>query len=63
MQADYSSVMPFIVKALLDSIGAREGYRLYEKRDALVRTLIEEVGKNGDWLADTLEYPLAAGRS
>jgi deoxyhypusine synthase len=86
MQADYSTVMPVLVKALLDNraryaewasrmgeaalfekhprargyLRPREGYRLFERREALVARLAAEVGKNKDWLFDTLEYPLAA---
>lgn len=89
MQADYSTVMPFVVKALLDNraryqrwaermgeealfekhekargyLRPRDGYRLFEKRDALVTTLLAEVKKNGDWLSETLRYPLARSPS
>ena len=71
MQGDYSAVMPFIVKALLDNKAAgREGYtrpaggyRLYEKRDELVRNLTEHVAMNRDWLVESLEYPLARSES
>ncbi len=86
MQADYSLVMPFLVKALLDNraryaewasrmgeealfekhpkargyLRSKDGYRLFEKRDALVTRLLGEVKKNNEWLLDTLRYPLAA---
>ena len=71
MQADYSVVMPFIVKALLDNKAAgrqgyaraAEGYRLYDKRDELVRNLTEHVAMNRDWLVESLEYPLARSDS
>jgi deoxyhypusine synthase len=76
MQGDYSSLMPFVVKALLDNrtqyeqgvrdddkkdgyLRAREGYRLYDKREELVDRLTEDVRNNKDWLLDTVEYPLA----
>ena len=86
MQADYSMLMPFLVKALLENrarhaaraaeIGfdaavaedprakgyLREpgGYRLFEKREALTATLLDAVKANGEWLLETLEYPLGA---
>ncbi len=85
LQSDYSLLMPFIVKALLDNrayyerkaaevgeehlfehnpkargyLRPRTGYRLYEKRDDLVRTLTEAVQLNRDWLMEGLSYPLA----
>lgn len=85
LQSDYSLLMPFIVKALLDNrayyerkaaevgeehlfehnpkargyLRPRTGYRLYEKRDDLVRTLTEAVQLNRDWLMEGLTYPLA----
>ncbi|MDZ4800782.1 MAG: deoxyhypusine synthase family protein [Bryobacteraceae bacterium] len=80
MQADYSIVMPFLIKALLENRGRyaamspeeagadpkaagylrdRDGYRLYEKRDALVKNLLDHVTMNRDWLLESLEYPLA----
>jgi deoxyhypusine synthase len=85
MQADYSMVMPFLVKALLDNrrryekaaaeigedkllasepkargyLRARQGYKLYENREELVRRLTEDVRANRDWLLKSLEYALA----
>lgn len=85
MQADYSMVMPFIVRALLENreryakwaermgeealfekhpkargyLRPTAGYRLFEKRDALVERLVGEVRKNQEWLVETLRYPLA----
>lgn len=56
---DYSTMMPFIVKALLEKHGPREPFRLYENRDALVETLRAAVRENRDWLIDSLHYPLA----
>lgn len=86
MQADYSMLMPFVVKALLENraryqtwkermgeealfakhpkakgyLRPTEGYRLFDKREALSRRLVGEVQKNKEWLLDTLRYPLAA---
>jgi deoxyhypusine synthase len=86
MQADYSMVMPFVVKALLDNraryearakeigidatiaedprakgyLRSRDGYRLFEKRETLTRTLLDAVKDNGEWLLDSLQYPLHA---
>jgi hypothetical protein len=37
-----------------------EGYRLFERREAMCARLIAEVAKNKEWLFDTLQYPLAA---
>jgi deoxyhypusine synthase len=76
MQADYSMVMPLLVKALLDNraryetealeVGTKQlfisdpkakgylrpktGYRLYEQRERLCATLLEDVKGNRDWL-------------
>ncbi len=57
MPGDYSTMMPFIVKALMEKHGARAPYRLYEKRDRLVENLNEAVRKNGTWLMDSINYP------
>jgi deoxyhypusine synthase len=59
MQADYSMVMPFLVKALLDNHAKRAGYRLYEHRDALCEKLREDVRANQDWLLRSIDYSLA----
>ncbi len=87
MQGDYSVVMPFIVKALLDNraryarwaermgeealfekhpkargyLRPREGYRLFERREALCATLLEQIRNNGTWLFDSLKYPAGPG--
>jgi deoxyhypusine synthase len=79
MQADYSMVMPFLVKALLENraryeakagdigeeklfavepkargyLRPREGYRLFEQRERLCQTLMEDVRANREWLMDT----------
>ena len=59
MQADYSMLMPFVVKALLDRHARRDAYRLYENREALCERLREDVRRNRDWLLRSVEYPLA----
>jgi len=80
MQADYSIVMPFIIKALLENraryaamtpeqqaadpkaagyLRPRQGYALFEKREGLVKNLLDHVAMNRDWLVESLEYPLA----
>ena len=59
IQADYSMVMPFLVKALLENHAKREGYRLYENREALCERLREDVRANRDWLLRSVDYPLA----
>jgi deoxyhypusine synthase len=58
LPADYSMMMPFIVKALLEKHARREPLRLYEKRGALVETLREAVRVNSEWLMESLQYPL-----
>src|SRR5581483_9324207 len=75
MQADYSALIPFLVKALLDNrrryereapddpkaggyLRPREGYRLFERRQALCDRLLEDVKNNREWLLETLQYPL-----
>ena len=81
MQADYSVVMPFIVKALLDNrrryesmgedelrrqrpdavgyLRPRDGYRLFSRREALCKALMDDVRNNREWLLESLRYPLA----
>jgi deoxyhypusine synthase len=84
MQADYSMVIPFVIKAVLDkrarfermaeSMGEeklferhpeargylrpRDGYRLFDHRDRLVAKLFAELPKQGDWLLESLKFPL-----
>jgi hypothetical protein len=60
MNADYSVVMPFVVKALLDKHSRGEPYRLYDKRGELIARLMEDVRANEEWLTESLDYPLAA---
>jgi deoxyhypusine synthase len=59
MQADYSMVMPFLVKALLDTHARRDGYRLFEQREALCERLREDVRGNREWLLSSMDYALA----
>jgi deoxyhypusine synthase len=42
---------------------SREGYRLYERRAGLVETLREGVRQNGEWLRESLQYPLPVVRA
>ncbi|MDX2149427.1 MAG: deoxyhypusine synthase family protein [Bryobacteraceae bacterium] len=86
LQADYSLLLPFLVKALLDNreryearaaeigmealaaedpkatgyLRPRAGYRLFERRQELLRRLEQAVRDNAEWLEQTLAYPLAA---
>jgi deoxyhypusine synthase len=86
MQADYSMLMPFLVKALLDNrrryeeraakigeeklfaedprargyLRPRAGYRLFERRETLVARLAGKIRDNGEWLLESLRYPLGA---
>ena len=41
---------------------SRDGYRLFERRDGLVAQLRDAVRANGDWLRESLQYPLPAVR-
>jgi len=59
LPCDYSMVMPFLVKALLEKHGRQEPHRLFEKREGLVEDLRLAVAKNGEWLLESLEYPVA----
>ncbi|MFM9118106.1 MAG: deoxyhypusine synthase family protein [Planctomycetota bacterium] len=84
VQADYSLLMPFIVRALLEKrqryarwaermgeealfakhpeargyLRPMAGYRLYEQRESLTAKLLAELQHNGDWLRNSLHYPL-----
>jgi deoxyhypusine synthase len=60
MPGDYSTMMPFIVKALMEKHGSSPQLRLYEKRDQLVERLRGAVRENGEWLMESVEYPLTA---
>jgi deoxyhypusine synthase len=56
LPGDYSMMMPFIVKALLEKHGVRDATRLYEKRERLVETLRGAVQDNREWLMESLKY-------
>jgi deoxyhypusine synthase len=60
LPGDYSMMMPFIVKALMEKHGKREPFRLYEKRGRLVEVLRGAVAENREWLMESLNYPLPA---
>jgi deoxyhypusine synthase len=86
MQCDYSTVMPFLVKALLDKrarferwaermgrdalfakhpaargyLRDRDGYRLFARRDELLKKLFAQVKKESARLRSESSYPLAA---
>jgi len=60
LPGDYSMMMPFIVKALLEKHGQRDPYRLYEKRERLTGILREAVRDNSKWLMESLLYPAVA---
>ncbi|MBM3773811.1 MAG: hypothetical protein FJW37_01455 [Acidobacteria bacterium] len=73
LQADYTIVMPFLVKALLENrqryeqdpgdtkaagyLRPREGYRLFAERERLCARLLEDVRENRGWLLDSIPYP------
>ena len=48
-----------VVKALLEKHGRREPYRLYERREELTAALRGAVRENGEWLMESLKYPVA----
>lgn len=72
MQADYSTVMPFIVKALLDNraryasrtcpndkrgyLRSINGYRLFDCRASLTDQLKIDVRQNADWLNESIRW-------
>ena len=56
LPADYSMMMPFLVKALMEKHGARPPYRLYERREGLVEQLRGAVRENREWLMESLHY-------
>lgn len=60
MQADYSMVMPFIVKALLDDpeLPRRRQLGLFHRRDELTANLLEAIRKNKSTIEETLNFPL-----
>jgi len=42
----------------MEKHGPRKPYRLYESREPLVETLRAAVKANGEWLAESLHYPV-----
>jgi hypothetical protein len=38
---------------------SKEGYRLFAQRQELCRRLTDDVGKNREWLLESLDYPVA----
>jgi deoxyhypusine synthase len=59
LPGDYSMMMPFIVKALLEKHGPTGQHRLFERREPLVKNLKAAVRENGEWLMESLSYPVA----
>jgi deoxyhypusine synthase len=59
LPCDYSMMMPFVVKALMEKHGSRPPHRLYEQREKLVETLRGAVRENREWLMESLLYPVA----
>ncbi|HTA47591.1 MAG TPA: deoxyhypusine synthase family protein, partial [Bryobacteraceae bacterium] len=59
LPADYSMIMPFLVKALMEKHASREPVRLYERRTVLTEKLHRAVAENREWLMESLRYPLA----
>jgi deoxyhypusine synthase len=59
LPCDYSLMMPFIVKALMEKHGVHAPHRLYEQRETLVEKLRGAVRENGEWLMNSLVYPLS----
>ena len=60
VQADYTTIMPFVAAGLLSdhSICAREQLRLYAKRSVIVDDLLAKVGSNLDRIDETLNFEL-----
>jgi deoxyhypusine synthase len=63
LPGDYSMMMPFIVKALLEKHQMRTPYRLYENRERLVASLRGAVRENKQWLMESLLYPVGPATS
>ena len=58
MQGDYSSYMPFIVRALVGKEllhNPPEPLRLYAKRDALKKTLLDKIAGDEETMASIME--------
>ncbi len=60
MQADYSMVMPFIVRALVEdpALEKRPQLQLYQKREELVANLFAAIEKQRGKLRKTIDFPL-----
>jgi len=58
LQMDYSTIMPFVVKALTNKIKPRESLRLYSKREQLTSQLLKVIEKNAEKIKKTLDFPL-----
>ncbi len=60
LQADYSIVMPFIAKALLDdpALPRRSQLGLYHQREVLTKNLFDVIAQNQTTIEETLNYPL-----
>src|SRR5215469_16845418 len=56
LPGDYSMMMPFVVKALMEKHGKREPFRLYERRGELVDALRGAVAENQAWLMESMRY-------
>lgn len=59
LQGDYSMLMPFVARALLEdpTLKRRQPLRLYEQREQLVQQLFEVIKQRGA-LEETLDFPL-----
>lgn len=60
LQADYSMLMPFVVRALLEdtTLPERLQMRLYERREELTEELFTAVGSGATALEQTLDFTL-----
>jgi deoxyhypusine synthase len=59
LPGDYSMLMPFLVKALLEKHKPRRHARLYQHREQLVESLRNAVRENREWLMESLHYAVA----
>lgn len=61
LQADYSMIMPFVVRALYEAslLKRQTQLRLYNRKSELVKKLMNLVWSNRKKLEKTLNYPLA----
>lgn len=60
LQADYSMVMPFVARALLEdqTLPRQEPLRLFEQREQLVQRLLDAIKRQRKTLDETLRFPL-----